>query len=149
MNKGNQNLLAAAALMDARENEPSCFEGSKKCRFTMVDYGHTCGTPACVLGSCAHAGLLPGYALRVVHLNDFGALRALRAYIVRESVKDGETVDREDVVDFDDSIIQEHFDVTRGEARDLFDVCGCNGARTPKEAADFIRAFVAKREQKA
>lgn len=39
----------------------------------------------------------------------------------------------------------EHFDITREERSELFERDGCNNARSPAKAADYIERFVARR----
>lgn len=107
-------------------------------RFTMAQYGHECGTPACALGHyCARADLQSAFLLSK-HTN-----RGESEQPTWPAPKDDITF----ALAFDDDEVLTHFGINNAEADVLFGSEGCDGARTALEAAAFIRAFVARRER--
>lgn len=89
--------------------------------FDMELYVHECGSPACALGH---------YAMRPDFQDDFtiqgGNIRYQGAFCFWNA----------------HDAAARHFDITKDEAKELFDDDGCGGARTIDEAADYIVAFV-------
>ena len=118
MNK-TRLLAAARAVLDA---DPELF--------TMAREVNACGTPACVFGH---------YAARV-DLQDKFVLHERNdehyAYI-------SERAHPEDEIGAYAESVREHFGLTREQQMELFDIDGCGNAKTPREAADYIEAFVA------
>lgn len=90
-----------------------------------------CGTPACALGH-------------------FAARRDLQK-LLKIQVSDDDKKDEYACVRyvscgsrtfFDDEILREYFGIDYNENNQLFSVDGCNKAKTPKAAADYIEKFV-------
>ena len=112
----NERLLNVAKALEESPNPD---------KFTMETFGHDCGTPACALGHYASRQDLQDAFL----LDRDGFLR------------DGDGF----TICYDDPDLLEHFDIRDFEAAELFSAIGCAAAETPREAANYIRAFVAKR----
>jgi hypothetical protein len=107
-------------------------------RFTMAQFGHECGTPACALGHyCARTDLQSAFVLSK-HTD-----RGDREMPTWPAPIDDVTV----ALGFDDEEVRTHFGLTEDQAEELFGSEGCDGARTALEAAAYIRAFVARRER--
>lgn len=86
--------------------------------FTMKDFFHRCGTPACVLGHyAAREDLQSEYKLRQTSIgwwaNGLGTS-------------------------------EEHFEISLDQWDELFAIDGCDGATTPAAAGRYIRDFVAR-----
>lgn len=96
-------------------------EAAKPENFDMGRFAR-CGTPACVLGH---------YASRADLQSEFGleGMTILELATCRRPDCDGEE-------------IQLHFDITGEQACELFDVEGCDDAKTPAEAIAYIRKFI-------
>ncbi len=98
-------------------------------KFTMVQFGHGCGTPACALGHYAARRDLQ----KTFKLNP-------DAYSKNESMLVNNTGFR---VGYDDTEIENHFGIDSEESDELFNGSGCDDAQTPKQAAKYIETFVA------
>jgi hypothetical protein len=98
-------------------------------RFTMVMWGHPCGTPACALGHYAcRPDLQDTFALFWQRPNPLlGLLIQGKRFITSEIVW---------------GAIGEHFGITADEVTRLFGLLGCNGAKTPEAAIAYIEQFV-------
>lgn len=99
-----------------------------KCR-GVLPAEEFCGTPACALGH-------------------YGARRDLQRLLKIVSGPVGSDLvygDGDWRVDFSSHLIRDHFGISLEEADLLFGEDGCGGARTAKEAALFIKRFVAKK----
>lgn len=95
-------------------------------KFTMLEYTHPCGTPACVLGH---------YAARADLQQDFSLAPGPEGwYLVLTS--DGSRVH------YDDYAVLEHFGVTHLQSAQLFSRSGCASAKTSEAAAAYIEEFV-------
>lgn len=94
---------------------------------------HECGTPACAFGH---------YAARQDLQSTFRVARDPRFHAYGIETTDGENQN----VWWDDQCVREHFDITYDEARLLFFSDGCDYAKSPNEAAEYIERFVAQRE---
>lgn len=113
-------------------------------KFSMNSYVHPCGTPACALGNyAAREDLQSEFKLELVK-DEFGDFFRI-AY-----------ADERTSVDFWDSRVRSHFDITDREATLLFGPVDphpeegteerlANVAKTPLEAAEYIERFVAER----
>lgn len=100
-------------------------ESPKPARFTMINYGN-CGSPGCVLGH---------YAYRT-DLQDEFTFRENRVWPRGEYMA---------YLIYDGGLVQEHFEISGWEAECLFGPTGCNGAKTPEEAAIYLESFVSSR----
>lgn len=92
--------------------------------FTMKKYGNECGSPACALGH---------YAVRhdlqqKFNLDEWGDLAYSRG--------------TKDMADYDDEEIHSYFGITGDESSLLFSGLGCDQAKTPLQAAQFIERFL-------
>jgi hypothetical protein len=115
MNK-ERLLNVAKALREAPEPE----------KFTMTHMVHDCGTPACAMGHYAARG-----DLQDVFVIDRG-MRQKFAYVTLSN--GGHNVWPS---------MMKHFDISRVECDELFEVDGCDRAETAIAAAEFIERFVA------
>jgi hypothetical protein len=104
--------------------ERSLLESPAPESFTMGTFFHACRTPACAMGH---------YALRE-DLQDTFTMSQGGGLGTRAG-------DRRHRLDCDGHEIREHFGISQVEAIRLFAYDGCNRARTPQEAAAFIRRF--------
>lgn len=117
------NRKAFLALIQAtREADPE--------QFDMADVVHACGTPACVFGQ---------YAART----------DLQTFVTISIEPDGEPWTR-DVSSGDycspfGESTREHFGISVLDIETLFNATGCDCARTPAEAVEFLEGFYAER----
>ncbi len=113
---GANRLLKLALILDTADALHK-----KKCepRYDQNLYRHPCGTPACALGHWAAANP------KRFTVTPFGIPLTATSYGI-------ETAVLEFGIDFD-------------EVEELFDVYGCGGAKTAKQAARYIRAFVKRK----
>ena len=94
--------------------------------FTMERFGwgasasHTCGSPACALGNYA----IRRDVQRTFVLNEGGDVRAGNRSVSY----------KRDVT--------KHFGITSRQAAELFEATGCDRARTPTQAANYIERFI-------
>ncbi len=98
--------------------------------FTMGRFKHDCGTPACVLGCYAVR-----HDLQRTFKPALGYTMSMRLF--RDEYR---------IIGCDSDEVLKHFDIYAEEAMELFGSTGCGGAKTPQEAAAYIRAFVARKE---
>jgi len=110
------------ALRDAQRSQSLCRT------FTMAQYGYfsemECGSPACALGH---------YVSR----------RDLQRKFLLNC--DGHPIWRVGYRDVSVFAFERHFGLTPEEHEELFGPEGCNEAKTPKEAADYIANFIKRR----
>lgn len=114
-------------------------ESPKPNAFTMTDFAQQCGTPACALGHyCSRRDLQKAFKLG-------GNLVRLWPVDIKQ----------ERAIGISDRAITEHFglsndeDLLVSENEELFGPEGCGGAKTAKQAARYIRKFVARKEREA
>jgi hypothetical protein len=88
-------------------------------------FAHPCGTPACALGHWADAN--PERWMKVPGNNWW---RRIDLFQRNDGYFDGANWE---------------FALNESECNELFSMGGCEGAQTAKEAADYIRGFVARR----
>jgi hypothetical protein len=103
----------------------ACRESKHPEKFTMEYYAHSCGTPACALGH---------YAARQDLQSDF--------YLDEEGVFRTSMKGLESYATL--TAFLRHFALTVQQEEQLFGMWGCNKARTPVEAAEYIERFVAE-----
>jgi hypothetical protein len=96
-----------------------------------------CGTPACALGHYASRRDLQ----RVFDLGKSGG-RFGTVWGLRVTGKRG-------LAGFNDRAVLDHFALSKEESAELFDQDGCGDAKTTKQAARYIRKFVARKEREA
>ena len=114
-----EKLLKLADILDAAHEAHQRKGGPG---YDQRRYTHSCGTPACAFGHWAAA-----------HPDRFEIIH--RAFIrLREP--------RELQLLHPSAIATMEFDLTYGQALELFGVDGCGGATTHKQAAEYIREFV-------
>ncbi len=92
--------------------------------FTMLVYTSLCGTPSCVLGHLAARQDLQNQ----FYLDNTGAV-----------------IDRSDPLLYPRHIASQFFDISVGDAHELFGCHGCGEAKTPEEAIAYIRGFIQRR----
>lgn len=94
-------------------------------QFTMGQYAHRCGTPACALGHYAARHDLQGQF--VLHQGHDGI------FCVGAD---------DDDVPYHDRRVLHHFGIDGEDAERLFGPTGCGSAKTPIKAAEYIERFV-------
>lgn len=107
-------------------------------RYNQTLFHHQCGTPACALGYYAHVSegrfgfAKQGRGKRALYQfiyygdsNVYGGYGSVRSGAVKE------------------------FDLKAYEVDELFSDRGCGGARNRKEAAAYVRDFIARKEAEA
>lgn len=117
---GNRRLLKLADILDTADAE---HRKRKEPTYDQGQFTHECDTPACALGHWAAAHP------RRWRFNTGGTPELKFAFAK---------------VAFDAAM--DEFCLDRGEVLDLFNSSGCGNARTAKQAAKYIRNFVARRE---
>lgn len=127
MNK-ERLLNVARALRESKNPE----------QFTMLRHVNTCGTPACAFGHyAARADLQDEFSINTQE--DPCRFAADGVYHHRDGLKVP--------CGFDELAVLKHFDLSLAAVEDLFGGCGCNDAKTPLEAAEYIERFVATQAQ--
>jgi hypothetical protein len=120
-----QRLLnVALALRESRR--PDMFDMGSEC--------HDCGTPACAIGH---------YAARR-DLQDVFEIRALKFYSGK-SYADLYIYGEVAGAWWEEQPTCQYFGITPDEGTELFYVIGCDGAKTPTEAAEYIERFVQRK----
>jgi len=123
---GNRRLLKLADILDTadalhrKRGEPTYYQGD----FEHWDYKRSCNTPACALGHYAFNCGPKGQ--RIYWDHEKGAMA--------HGMELGEAGEIE-------------FAIGMGEYDELFGGSGCDGAKTAKQAAKYIRAFVRRRQK--
>lgn len=137
------NLEAVAISLEEGENVKGNGRGTGR-QFDMSTFVHFCGAPACALG---YAGSRPDLqkVLRIMGSRSrtpglYGAfkLHAYLAYTPKYARLNG----GREVASYSDRVLQEALGLNPTQAFDLFSGDGCGGARTPKQAAKYIRRFI-------
>lgn len=106
-------------------------EEAKPETFNMWHYNKH-GSPGCVFGN---------YAART-DLQDVFELCSWSPHNVSYKGSEGNVYTA--LVEYIDPRVLEHFNISLNDARLIFDVDGCGGAKTPEEAATFIKLFIEK-----
>lgn len=119
---GNRRLLKLADILDKVD---ATSRKLKKPGYKQTRFVHPCGTPACAIGHWAAHNRRRGWSVEVN--NAVGSITKNGSY---NTITAG----------------REEFDLDIAEYWRLFAGHGCGQARTGKEAAKFIRRFVAKRK---
>lgn len=124
--EGELRLLEAADLVENSET------------YCQNAWFNECGTPACALGhySAAH----PEYRYIAYHTGNPAYVRDIRVnglptFLTLDFVPNGFLN------------LLNHFNISYDEFICIFGCSGCNNAQTGKEAAEFIRNFIATRFQ--
>jgi hypothetical protein len=127
MNKiQRKRLLKLADILDVADAEHRA-RGEKV--YDQSNFVHqSCGTPACALGHYA------AYSRR-------WELEPSRWGDIVPQLKNAPPSD------FIDQQVRAEFGIDFGEFRELFGVDGCGGAKTAKQAAKYIRKFVARKDK--
>jgi hypothetical protein len=103
----------------------ACRETRHPRKFSMRLFSYDCKTPACALGNYAHrADLQNRFRLMPMGLALIDGRRALAC---------------------DSEEIRDYFSLSIPEAGELFCSTGCNDAKTPRQAAEYIEFFVDRR----
>lgn len=118
---GNRRLLKLANILDTAD---AAHRKRKEPTYSQYEFTHDCGTPACALGHWAAANPRRWYFE--------GSL-----YPQLRNAGSPYTSPLDDACD--------EFSIDSDETQELFDVGGCGNARTAKQAAKYIRAFVKRR----
>lgn len=129
MNKVQENRLSNVAV--ALRDIVGVPEYSKY--FTMRTYGHGCGSPACAFGQYAFRGDLQ---------KTFGLDVTGDPFVLRHVVKRLKKLGKE--IEFF-IVARKHFGIDYEEYMELFDSDGCDGAKTPLQAAKYVERFVRRK----
>lgn len=114
-------------------------KGAKKAEFSMDKYGHTCGTPACVLGHYASRhDLQRSFKLVVPEGFPFADILPFKAVPHPKELS---------VLEFNDDVVCRHFGITVNEADELFSHMGCDQAKTAGQARRYIRKFINRKKK--
>lgn len=104
-------------------------------QFSMKRHVNTCGTPACAFGHyAARADLQSEFSINTAE----DPMRFECDGVYR--LANGEAIP----TGYDMREVREHFGLTPVQIDDLFCSSGCDGAKTPIEAAEYIERFVAE-----
>jgi hypothetical protein len=125
---GNRRLLRLAKILDKAD---ALHKKRGEPVYDQKNYVHPCGAPACAFGHWAFANPKK-FNLRPV-LGGNGEIKSKNGKIWYT---------------WDDIHTQNEFSLTEEEAEKLFADNGCESARTAKQAAKYIRAFVKRRSKK-
>ncbi len=129
---GRQRLLFLADVLDIVDKG---HELSGERTYSQSAFVHPCGAPACALGHYA-AQFPRKYQFKDVTSAVTDHQKIVLAY------RDGL------YVSYDDNRTINEFSITHDEARELFAGYGCGGAENAKEAAAYIRKFVARKDRR-
>lgn len=132
---GNKRLLCLANILDRVPGRHWAKDGR------LVGYDqdivrHSCGTPACAWGHWLYTNKK--------RFKRIATADGLPNGWVAESLLTLGLVGTGIYVSYFDGAERE-FAMSENEVREVFHSCGCKKATTGKEAADYIRAFVARR----
>jgi hypothetical protein len=117
-------------------------EGANPEDFSMLTYGwgdnddgHTCGSPACVLGNyAARQDLHRVFVLESLYLGAYPMIRLNPTL--------GDATGRRPALSYTDAVICDHFGITMRESDELFAEEGCGGAGNDKnKAVAYLRSF--------
>lgn len=100
----------------------ACRESQNPDKFDMAIYGWGCGTPGCALGH-------------------YAARRDLQDLLMLSKDGDLQFTDERHASRLFPEVLQ-HFDLNINQLDELFNIDGCNNARTPEEAATYIEEFI-------
>lgn len=114
---GNQRLLQLAEILDTADD---LHRQRGEPTYDQFYFEHDCGTPSCAAGHWAAAN------------PDRWSLPTMK--LIDSSTDD---ISKD---------LCEEFCLSPEEFDELLEFDGCNGAESSKEAADYIRAFVARRQ---
>ena len=120
---GWKRLLKLADILDVADAE---HKKKGEPTYDQSQITHRCGSPACAIG----------------HWISHNRRRGWR-------VKEGLVYLRGEYVYWDYPQLLAEFDIDYGDGRQLFDSGGCGGAHTGKQAALYIRKFVARKLKSA
>jgi hypothetical protein len=117
---GNERLLELAAILDVADAQ---HRQRKEPTYDQSVIVHDCGTPACAAGHWAASNPdrweIRGGCTYLKGRSSMGAIPAM----------------------------SNEFALSIDEYEELFGSAGCNGARTAKQAAKYIRRFVSQRQK--
>lgn len=116
---GNQRLLQLAEILDTADER---HRQRGEPTYHQTCYVHPCGTPSCAMGEWAAAN--PDRWILDVHKHRLLS-RLSSDYLLAQC---------------------DEFGLSEAERAQLFGLDGCNNARTAKDAAAYIRWFVARRQ---
>lgn len=111
-------------------------------QFNMEKFVHFCGAPACVLGyygsrtDLQKLMVISGTKTKVK--GRFGEYRLDAQLVYRKGLYE------QDIVDYYDERLLDHFGLNAEQSYELFGSEGCGGANTPLQAARYIRKFIKK-----
>lgn len=117
--RGNRRLSKLADRLDVVDAER---EAAGLPGYSQAHYTHPCGTPACALGH------YPEVTPRWKWVNSVPRMVKSGSYVTLDA--------------------QKEFSLTAKEVYETFSADGCDGAKSGKEAAKFIRRFVCNRERR-
>lgn len=123
MKLGWKRLLKLADILDVAD---AAHRANKEPRYDQRKLQHSCGTPACAIGHYISAHSRRGW-----------------------KVTDGLVYFKGKYAYFSDDSICREFEIAPGEGIELFDADGCGRAKTAKNAAKYIRWFVAQKLKSA
>ena len=137
-------IVHATRLLDVARSARECpfpeaFTMSYYAHFGVAETGHPCGTPACALGGYA-ARLDLQDACKIVPTNGGPGMR-----VEFSEEKFPDIKSRSDRFGYDCRAAREWFGVSAYDLFLLFSSNGCNGAKTPLEAAKYIETFAARK----
>lgn len=134
---GNRRLLELASIL-ARIPAAHRLEDKTMRGYDQTIVTHPCGTPACAWGYWLY-----GSKERYKRLAKEDGVLSVR---IKNTLAKWPLQGEAGYVSYYDAGDRE-FGLTPIETNEIFGGCGCQSARTGKEAAAFIRAFVAHRKQ--
>lgn len=129
MKLGWKRLLKLADILDVADAE---HRAKGEPRYRQSKFAHACGSPACALGHYAAHNRRRGWRIGLTNVT--GTQWAL--------------VHGQAIGCAYPSVLKE-FELTKPEAAELFAADGCSDARTAKQAAKYIRAFVKRKQAEA
>ena len=139
-----RRLLNVAKVVEDRIGEKPWREedGTIVNPFTMLRYGWSCGTPACVLGTYAsRKDVQRTFELAILGQENSRPFDACIRSVNAKPHYD----DFLPQVIYSSQIVLDHFGIGVDEAYELFGSDGCGEAATPAAAARYIRKFVARK----
>lgn len=113
---GARRLLRLATILYRAD---ALHEKRSEPAYNQATYVHGCGTPACALGHWAKAN------------RDRWFFDNFQPFLKKQPDVGGDAA--------------KEFSIDEEESEDLFGVDGCDGAQTAKQAAKYIRSFVARK----
>lgn len=122
MKLGWKRLLKLADILDVADAQ---HRKLREKTYSQLSFTHPCGTPACALGHYATNNRRRGWSVE-------GGCVVYGGRMLTEYTK-----------------VEQEFEVSRNDCKELFSAEGCGNSKTAKQAAKYLRKFVKRKQAEA